>query len=149
MEHVREPRHPDVRHEARGAPMGREHASLLSAGESRGVERSVMSRGMLRWAKALIVPCAPTSDRLAGRAGYIEVRWRAPGSKSRKLRQIPLRPAFHVQLQRHTFACSWVDRGGSLAALQHLLGHSSITTTQRHGRISDSMVKAERCAWDL
>src|SRR5437899_417022 len=41
------------------------------------------------------------------------------------------------------FACSWVDGGGSLAALQHLLGHSSITTTQRYGRISDSMVRAE------
>jgi len=43
----------------------------------------------------------------------------------------------------HTFACSWVDRGGSLAALQHLLDYSSITVTQRYGRISDSMVRAE------
>jgi site-specific recombinase XerD len=44
---------------------------------------------------------------------------------------------------RHTFACSWVDGRGSLAALQHLLGHLSINTTQRYGRISDSMVRAE------
>ena len=44
---------------------------------------------------------------------------------------------------RRTFACAWVDRGGSLAALQQLLGHSPITTTQRYGRISDSMVRAE------
>lgn len=44
---------------------------------------------------------------------------------------------------RHTFACEWVDRGGSLAALQSLMGHSSITVTQRYGRISDSMVRAE------
>ena len=41
---------------------------------------------------------------------------------------------FHVHMLRHTFACAWVDRGGSLAALQLLLGHSSITTTQRYGR---------------
>jgi len=43
----------------------------------------------------------------------------------------------------HTFACSRVDGGGNLAALQHLLGHVSINTTQHYGRISDSMVGAE------
>ena len=50
---------------------------------------------------------------------------------------------FHPHMLRHSFACEWVDRGGSLAALQSLLGHSSITVTQRYGRISDSMVRAE------
>jgi integrase len=65
------------------------------------------------------------------------------GSFARMARRLSGVERFHVHMLRHTFACSWVDRGGSLAALQHLLGHSSITTTQRYGRISDSMVKAE------
>lgn len=37
---------------------------------------------------------------------------------------------FHVHQMRHTFACQWLERGGSLAALQQVLGHASITTTR-------------------
>jgi integrase len=50
---------------------------------------------------------------------------------------------FHPHALRRTLACEWVDRGGSLSALQQLLGRSPITVTQRCGRISDSMVRAE------
>jgi integrase len=50
---------------------------------------------------------------------------------------------FHAHPAGHTFACAWLERGGSLAALQAVPGHSTIVTTQRHARLSDEHVRAE------
>ncbi len=50
---------------------------------------------------------------------------------------------FHAHMTRHTAACRWLEAGGSLAALQEILGHASIVTTQRYARLSEVHVKAE------
>ena len=67
----------------------------------------------------------------------------SPGSFATRVRRQTGIERFHVHQTRHTFACQWVERGGSLAALQQVLGHASIEMTQRYARLSDEAVMRE------
>ncbi|UCE02546.1 MAG: tyrosine-type recombinase/integrase [Candidatus Latescibacterota bacterium] len=62
---------------------------------------------------------------------------------ARRVRSMTGIAVFHVHMLRHTAACHWLERGGSLAALQQVLGHASIVTTQRYARLMDTHVAAE------
>ena len=55
---------------------------------------------------------------------------------------------FHVHCLRHTFACKWLERGGSLPSLQQILGHASVVTTQMYARLSDEAVRLEAARLD-
>lgn len=50
---------------------------------------------------------------------------------------------FHAHMMRHTYACRMLEARVPLAAVQQLLGHSTVTMTQRYARISDEMVQRE------
>jgi integrase len=67
----------------------------------------------------------------------------SPGSFAKAVRTRTGIERFHVHQMRHTFACQWLERGGSLAALQQILGHASIETTQRYARLTDEVVMRE------
>ena len=45
---------------------------------------------------------------------------------------------------RHTFSTTvWLDNGGSIEVLQKMLGHKSIRTTQRYGRVNERRIIQE------
>jgi site-specific recombinase XerD len=44
---------------------------------------------------------------------------------------------------RHTFACQYLREGGSIEYLSDILGHESITTTERYARLYNQTVQAE------
>lgn len=67
----------------------------------------------------------------------------SPGSFAKAAGRLAGVEDFHVHRMRHTFACQWIERGGNLAALQQVLGHASIETTQRYARLSDEAVMRE------
>lgn len=50
---------------------------------------------------------------------------------------------FHAHQTRHTFSCRWLESGGSITALQEVLGHSSVRTTQRYGRPNEEAIRRE------
>jgi integrase len=67
----------------------------------------------------------------------------SPGSFSRMIRQHSGISDFHVHRCRHTFAMRWLESGGNLAVLQHVLGHRDLSTTMRYARVTDQLIERE------
>lgn len=91
------------------------------------------------------VPVPPALARdIAGRSGrLVPYTAGSAGSFNKLVRRHSGVARFHVHQLRHTFACRWVEGGGSLPSLQQILGHASVVTTQHYARLSDESVRLE------
>ena len=69
--------------------------------------------------------------------------FRSSGTFNMQVRRMSGVDCFHAHMLRHSYGCRWLERGGSLAALQEILGHASIVVTQRYARLAEAHVKAE------
>jgi integrase len=107
------------------------------------VENGMLVVSQTKSGKVRRVPLSPETQReLRLRVGRF-VPFEHSGTFNRHVRRLSALGRFHVHQTRHTFACQWLERGGSLASLQQILGHAYVTTTQGYARLSDAHVKAE------
>jgi integrase len=119
--------------------------SELTRAQRSDVERGMLVVSQTKSTKIRRVPIpADLLGEIRGRIGRLAAySWKSPGSFARAVRRASGVERFHVHQLRHTFACRWLERGGSLAALQQILGHASIVTTQRYARLTDEIVRRE------
>ena len=110
-----------------------------------GEEQWFMEVSQTKSKRVRRVPLAPDLlrevRRMVGR--LVPYAAGSPGTFALAVHKLTGIEGFHVHQMRHTFACQWLERGGSLAALQQVLGHASIVTTQRYARLTDEAVMRE------
>jgi integrase len=118
----------------------------LTRAQASDVERGFLVVHHTKSKKLRRVPLSPEfQTELRTRIGrLVPFSATAPNSFNRTLRRVEGLKGFHAHQLRHTMACVWLEQGGSLAALQHVLGHASIVTTQRYARLTDDSVMAEK-----
>lgn len=90
----------------------------------------------------------PVSPQLAAeirtRVGrLIPFSVRSSGAVARMIRKHSGVDRFHLHQLRHSFACRWLEAGGSLESLREVLGHKDVRTTERYGRLSEGFVRAD------
>ena len=98
--------------------------------------------------KALRIPLGGTDPDLARevrqRVGrLVPFKKPAVGAFNRVVKGRSGLQRFSTYRLRDTFACRWLDDGGSLTDLQQILGHKDPTTTMRYGRPSDARLMSE------
>ena len=117
--------------------------------QSSDISGTVLTVHQTKSGKVRRLPLPPElMDELRNRVGRLIPLMNGQGIAQQVRRRTGIE-GFHVHQLRHSFACRWLERGGSLTALQELLGHSSIVTTQRYGRLAEAFVHAEARRMEL
>ena len=65
------------------------------------------------------------------------------------LKACKLKPMTFYEAGRHTFASQWVLAGNSIYRLKEIMGHSSVTTTERYAHLTSQLTDAELARADV
>jgi len=117
----------------------------LCRAEAAHVEGAMLVVSQTKSTRVRRVPLSPALIReiLSKSGRLVPYTQGSAGSFSKFVRRHSGVARFHVHQLRHTFACRWVEAGGTLASLQQILGHASVVTTQHYARLSDESVRRE------
>jgi len=100
------------------------------------VQDGVLAVTQPKTGKRVDVPLPPAMlAELRGRVGLL-VPYQHSQNFNRRVRQLSGVEDFRVHRLRHTFACRWLERGGSIEKLRQILGHSTVRMTERYGKVS-------------
>lgn len=117
----------------------------LVALQARDVRDGVLTIVAPKTGRIRRVPLSePMARELSGRVGRLfPFVYGQLGAFTKRVRRRSGIVGFHVHRMRDDFACRWLEGGGSLAALQTLLGHSTPLVTMRYGALSGDAIARE------